>query len=163
MPNTNGGKLLRRFFSSYRKLLDRVAFKIHSHRFTYFQPVLAFFGSADQGLALLKQPRTSSPNWRKPIQLSFTTLFFSTNQNVKIIQACNRKNHKGFQLNDIFPLTSQCPDNYTRFFHNPITQSHSAIVMVRHYLSYLLLHTLFIKLLASPYIIHSYIIHLVHF
>ena len=29
--NTNGGKLLRRFSSSYRKLLDRVAFRILSN------------------------------------------------------------------------------------------------------------------------------------
>ena len=29
--NTNGGKLLRRFSSSYRKLLDRVAFSILSN------------------------------------------------------------------------------------------------------------------------------------
>ena len=29
-PNTSGGKLLRRFSCNYRKLLDRVAFRISS-------------------------------------------------------------------------------------------------------------------------------------
>ena len=31
IPNINGGKLLRRFSSSYRKLLNRVAFRILSN------------------------------------------------------------------------------------------------------------------------------------
>ena len=31
IPNTNGGKLLHRFSSSYRKLLDRVTFRILSN------------------------------------------------------------------------------------------------------------------------------------
>ena len=102
-----------------------------------------FFGSADQGFFLLKWPWTSPPNRRKPNHLSFTTWLSSTNQNLTIFQACNCRNHKAFQLTVIFPFSSQCPHDYTRFFY-----IYCYLIfyypMVRRYLSYLLLHTLFI-------------------
>ena len=63
-----------------------------------------FLGSHDQGRLLLKQPQTSPSNQRTLIQLSLTTEISSTNQNPSIIQACNRRNHKGFQLTNIFPF-----------------------------------------------------------
>ena len=90
-----------------------------------------FFGSADQGRFFLKWPRTSLSNWRILIHLSLTTGLSSTNQNPTIIQACNRRNHEGFQLTDIFPLTIQCPHVYTRFHfleavqHNFVLKFHT--------------------------------------
>ena len=109
---------------------------ISIHSFTYFQ-------ATDQGRFLLKRPRNSPPNRRKLTYLSFTTWLSSTNQNPTTIQACNRRNDKAFQLTDIFPFTSQCPREYTRFFHN------------YHYLIFYHPNgkTLF-ELFASPYIIH---------
>ena len=77
----------------------------HSPIFKRFWLFFSFW-SADQGRAFLKQPRTSPPNRRKLIHLSFITWLSSTNQSLIIIWACNRWNHEAFQLTDIFPFTS---------------------------------------------------------
>ena len=45
-----------------------------------------------------------------------TTGLCSTNQYLTIIPACYCRNHEGFQLTDIFPFTSEYPQDHARFF-----------------------------------------------
>ena len=114
-----------------------------THPLIYFQAILTFFGSADQGRFLLKRPRTSPSNRRKPIHLFLTTALSSVNQNPTIIQACNRRNHEGFQLTDIFPFTTQCPHDYTRL-----------LLQSLHLILYYPDGKKLFKLFASPYNIY---------
>ena len=113
-----------------------------SYLLTYFQVILVFFGSADQGCFLLKWPLTSPSNQRKLIHLFVTKGLSLTNQNPTIIQACNCRNHKGFQLIDILPFTSQCPHNDSHL----LLQSLHLIFCYPNGKTF--------KLFASPYIIY---------
>ena len=84
---------------------------------------------------LSSQPEKTNP----PV---LTRWLFSANQNPKITQACNRRDHEDFQLTDIFHFTSRCSHDYTCFLHN-YRYSNFLLSYWWDIVSYLLFHTLF--------------------
>ena len=79
----------------------------------HFQAILGFFWISWPRVLPTKMATDLSVQSEKTNLPALTKGLSSNNQNPTIIQACNRRNHEAFQLTDIFPFTSQCPQDHT--------------------------------------------------